>query len=84
LTRIKEFSFVKNEDEPYVYRKASGSTISFLILYVDDILIIGNNIPMLNEVKQWLGSCFEMKDLGEAAYILGIQIHMDRSKRLLG
>ncbi|KAK1424219.1 hypothetical protein QVD17_19540 [Tagetes erecta] len=81
--KIKEFGFVKNEDEPCVYRKASGSSISFLILYVDDILIIGNNIPMLNEVKQWLGSCFAMKDLGEAAYILGIRIYRNRSKRLL-
>lgn len=82
--KVKEFGFVKNEDEPCVYRKASGSAISFLILYVDDILIIGNNIPMLHEVKRWLGSCFAMKDLGEAAYILGIKIFRDRSKRLLG
>ncbi|KAD7117932.1 hypothetical protein E3N88_05200 [Mikania micrantha] len=82
--KIKEFGFIKNEDKPCVYRKASGRTISFLILYVDDILIIGNNIPMLNEVKHWLGNCFAMKDLGEAAYILGIKIHRDRSKRLLG
>ncbi|KAD4888008.1 hypothetical protein E3N88_20081 [Mikania micrantha] len=82
--KIKEFGFIKNEDEPCVYRKASGSTISFLILYVDDILIIGNNIPMINEVKHCLGTCFAMKDLGEAAYILGIKIHRDRSKRLLG
>ena len=55
---IIEFGFVKNEDEPCVYRKTSGITISFLILYVDDILIIGNNIPMLNEVKHWLESLF--------------------------
>ena len=82
--KIKEFGFIKNEDEPCVYRKASGSTISFLILYVDDILIIGNNIPMLEEIKHWLGSCFAMKDLGEVAYILGIKIYRDRSKRLLG
>ncbi|KAI3793169.1 hypothetical protein L1987_35784 [Smallanthus sonchifolius] len=80
----KEFGFVKNEDEPCVYRKASGNTISFLILYVDDILIIGNNIPVLDKVKQWLGSCFAMKDLGKASYILGIKIYRDRSKRLLG
>ncbi|KAI3762660.1 hypothetical protein L1987_53100 [Smallanthus sonchifolius] len=82
--KIKEFGFVKNEDEPCVYRKASGSTISFLILYVDDILIIGNNIPVLDKVKQWLGSYFAMKDLGETAYILGIKIYRDRSERLLG
>ena len=39
---------------------------------------------MLKDVKTWLGKCFAMKDLGEAAYILGIKIYRDRSKRLLG
>ena len=62
----------------------SGSIVAFLILYVDDILLIGNNIPMLQDVKSWLGKCFAMKDLGEAAYILEIKIYRDRSKRLLG
>ncbi|KAK8652356.1 hypothetical protein V6N13_061376 [Hibiscus sabdariffa] len=37
---IKYFGFIENEDEPCVYKKISGSIISFLILYVDDILII--------------------------------------------
>ena len=40
---------------------------------MDDIPIIGNDIPMLKEVKHWLESCFAMKDLGEAAYILGME-----------
>ena len=47
----------KSLDEPCVYMKASGSTVSFLILYADDIRIIGNNIPMLKGVKHWLESC---------------------------
>ena len=54
------------------------------MLYVDDILIIGNNIPTLQSVKTWLGKCFAMKDLGEASPILGIQIYRGRSKRLIG
>ncbi|KAK8597134.1 hypothetical protein V6N12_065610 [Hibiscus sabdariffa] len=81
---IKEFGFIRNEDEPCVYKKFSGSIVSFLILYVDDILIIGNDIPTLQSVKAWLSSCFSMKDLGEAAYILGVKIYRDRSRRLLG
>ena len=56
----------------------------FLVLYVDDILIIGNDILTLQSVKTWLGSCFSMKDLGEATYILGVKIYRDRSRRLLG
>ncbi|GJR77277.1 retrotransposon protein, putative, ty1-copia subclass [Tanacetum coccineum] len=81
---IKKFGFSQNRDEPCVYMKASGSYVTFLILYVDDILIMGNNIPMLQDVKSYLGRCFAMKDLGEAAYILGIKIYRDRSKRLIG
>ncbi|GJU52630.1 putative RNA-directed DNA polymerase [Tanacetum coccineum] len=81
---IKRFGFTQNRDEPCVYRKASGSNVVFLILYVDDILIMGNNIPRLKEVKDYLGKCFSMKDLGEAAYILGIKIYRDRSLRLIG
>ncbi|KAK9001076.1 hypothetical protein V6N11_082868 [Hibiscus sabdariffa] len=81
---IKEFGFIRNEDEPCVYKKISGSIVSFLILYVDDILIIGNDIPTLQSIKTWLSSCFSMKDLGEVAYILGVEIYRDRSRRLLG
>ena len=81
---VKEFGFIKNEDEPCVYKKFSGSAVAFLVLYVDDILLIGNDIPNLQSVKTWLSKCFSMKDLGEAAYILGIKIYRDRSRRLLG
>nr|GEV07759.1 hypothetical protein [Tanacetum cinerariifolium] len=82
--KIKKFGFSQNRDEPCVYVKASGSYVTFLILYVDDILIMGNNISMLQDVKSYLRRCFAMKDLGEAAYILGIKICRDRSKRLIG
>ncbi|GKB98534.1 retrotransposon protein, putative, ty1-copia subclass [Tanacetum coccineum] len=81
---IKKFGFTQNCDEPYVYMKASGSNVTFLILYVDSILIMGNHIPMLQDVKSYLGRCFAIKDLGEAAYILGIKIYRDRSNRLKG
>ncbi|GJT95982.1 retrotransposon protein, putative, ty1-copia subclass, partial [Tanacetum coccineum] len=64
--------------------EASGSNVTFIILYVDDILIMGNNIPMLQDVKSYLGRCFAIKDLGEAAYILGIKIYRYRSRRLIG
>jgi hypothetical protein len=39
---------------------------------------------MLNDVKSYLNKCFSMKDLGEAAYILGIKIYRDRQRRLIG
>src|SRR3954462_5612132 len=81
---VKEFSFIKNEQKPCVYMKESGRALVFLILYVDDILLIGNDIPMLGSVKTSLKNSFSMKDLGEVAYILGIKIYRDRSRRLIG
>nr|GEV71957.1 retrotransposon protein, putative, Ty1-copia subclass [Tanacetum cinerariifolium] len=65
-------------------RQSSGSYIAILILYVDDILLMGNNIPMLQDVKSYLGRSFAMKDLGDDAYILRIKIYRDSSKRLIG
>nr|GFB41535.1 retrovirus-related Pol polyprotein from transposon TNT 1-94 [Tanacetum cinerariifolium] len=81
---IKSFGFSQNLDEPCVYQKACGSNVTFLILYVDDIIIMGNHILSLQSVKGYLGKCFAMKDLGEATFILGIKIYKDRSKRLIG
>ena len=54
------FGFIENEGEPCVFKKViglgvilkpSGSTVVFLILYVDNILLIGNDISMLTSVK---------------------------------
>ena len=81
---VKEFGFIQNEDEPCVYKKVSGSHVAFLVLYVDDILLMGNDIPSLQAVKTWLSKNFSMKDLGDATYILGIRIYRDRSRRLIG
>lgn len=55
----------------------------FLILYVNDIQIIGNDIESLTLVKVWLTKQFQMKDLGEASYVLGIRIFRDRKNKML-
>jgi hypothetical protein len=69
---IKGFGFIKNVEEPCVYKKVSWSAVVFLVLYVDDILLVGNDIPMMEVVKSSLRKSFSIKDLGEAVYILGI------------
>ncbi|KAL0347648.1 UNVERIFIED_CONTAM: Retrovirus-related Pol polyprotein from transposon TNT 1-94 [Sesamum calycinum] len=81
---IRGYDFVKNNFDPCVYKKVSGSSVLFLVLYVDDILLIGNDIKMLGDTKAWLSTQFSMKILGEASYIIGIKIFRDRSKRILG
>ena len=66
-----------------MYKKSSGSVVVFLILFVDDILLIGNDVGTLSSVKVWLSTHIDMKDLGEASHILGIKLYHDRQKRML-
>jgi hypothetical protein len=81
---VKGFGFHQNEKEACVYKKESGSVVVFLILYAHHILFIRNDIPMLESLKASLKKSFSMKDLGEAAYILGIRIYTYRYKWLIG
>jgi hypothetical protein len=80
---VKGFGFIKNLEEPYVYKKVSGSVVVFIVLYIDDILLIKNDILMMEVIKFSLRKSFSMKDLGEAMYILGIEIYRDRSNMLI-
>ena len=81
---IKAYGFIQTFGEACIYKKVCGSSVAFLILYVDDILLIGNDTEFLDSIKGYLNKNFSMKDLGEAAYILDIKIYKDRSRRLIG
>ena len=50
--------------EACIYKKVSGSSVAFMILYVDDILLIGIDIELLDSIKGYLNKNFSMKDLG--------------------
>ena len=76
---IKAYGFIQTFGEACIYKKVSGSSVAFMILYVDDILLIGNDVEFLDSIKGYPNKSFSMKDLGEAAYILGIKIYRDRS-----
>ena len=80
---IKAYGFIQTFKEACIYKKVSGSSVAFLILYVDDILVIGNDMEILDSMKGYLNKSFSKQDLGEAAYILSIKIYRDRSRRLI-
>ena len=70
---IKSYSFDQCINEPCVYKKRSGNMVVFLVLYVNDILLIENNMGLLSLVNIQLSRQFDMKDLGEAD-TLGIKL----------
>ena len=52
-------------------------------MYVDDISLANNDLNMKQSIKSWLNSKFEMKDMREASYVLGIKITRNRKCRKL-
>ena len=63
--------------------EVSGSKYIFLVLYANDILFADNDTDQLIMTKQLLFSHFDMKDLGEASYVLSIQILRDRPSGIM-
>jgi len=75
--------FVRSEEDNYVYLKIIDDQVLIIVLYVDDMLFIGNNKEMIRELKRQLSKSFDMKDLGAAKYILRMDINMDLVHRKL-
>jgi len=81
---IRNIEFKENEEHNCIYAKFKNGRFIFLILYVDDILLSSSDVNLLLETKKFLSSNSDMKDLGEASFVLEIEIHQDRRKRVLG
>ncbi|KAL6327955.1 hypothetical protein AAG906_031299 [Vitis piasezkii] len=81
---ITYFGFKENIVDKCIYLKVSGSKFIFLILYVDDILLASSDLGLLRETKEYLSKNFHMVDMGEANYVIGIEIFRDRSRGVLG
>ena len=60
------------------YNKLPGGEYIYLLLYVDDMLIASKSRSVIDKLKKDLSSEFEMKDLGEAKKVLGMEIERDR------
>lgn len=57
----------------FIYHK--GSDVIYLLLYVVDIILTGNNENLLEQLLTQLHKRFRMKDMGDLHYFLGIQVH---------
>lgn len=82
---LKEIGFTRTYSDTgvYVYRRQEGNIVIMLVLYVDDMAIMGNSLTEINRIKVILKTRYEMSDLGELKDFLGIRITRDRLKRTL-
>jgi hypothetical protein len=69
--------FKRSKEDHCVYFKLIGYHLIYLVLYVDDMLLIGKNKEIIQDVKTQLSSKFDMKDLGVENLILGMEIKRD-------
>ena len=67
--------FCHSSNDPNLYYSISHDKITILLLYVDDLLITGNNYEDIARLKKELSQEFEMTDLGEASTYLGAEIY---------
>ena len=65
----------------YVYYKQVGEHFIYVVLYVNDMLLVGNNMEVIKEVKFQLSSKFDMSDLDASNLILGMEIKRNHADR---
>ena len=70
-------------DHCVYFRKFSDGNFTILLLYVVDMLIVGQGEKFISRLKGELAQSFEVKDLGDASQILGMQIVRDRKSKKL-
>ncbi|EOY09250.1 Uncharacterized protein TCM_024658 [Theobroma cacao] len=72
---LRSNKFFRSESEPTLYVKSSLGKIQLIVsVYVDDLLIIGSNKTDLKSFKNKMKSEFDMSELGEMSYFLGLEI----------
>jgi len=80
---IASYDFIKNFVVQCIYLKVNRSKVTFIVLYVNNILLASNNLGLLHKTKQFLSQNFEKKDLDETSYVIGIESHIDRKQIIL-
>ncbi|RVW14961.1 Retrovirus-related Pol polyprotein from transposon TNT 1-94 [Vitis vinifera] len=78
-TAIQAADFVQSKADYSLFTSRKGKSFTTLLIYVDDILITGNDVNAIVALKQFLHSHFRIKDLGDLKYFLGIEV--SRSKK---
>lgn len=84
--RLQQLGFKRGTGDQSLYslrryvKETKREEVVHLALYVDDLLIVGSSMVLINVIKTELSASFKMTDLGEAKHLLGISIKRDWEK----
>lgn len=78
---LESMGFTASEADPGLYVRHDKHESTFLLSYVDDILVISKQLSTVISTKQRLMAAFDARDLGEAVTYLGINIYRNRGSR---
>ena len=76
---LSENGFVQSKFDYSLFTKRSGNVFLIMLVYVDDIVITGNDVNEIEKFKVFLKTKFQIKDLGKIKYFLGIEV-LDNDK----
>ena len=80
---LEKIGFVQSEADGGLFIKRTGTDYVYMLIYVDDILIITGDAVALQLTKEQVMSAFDARDLGEASFFLGMDIVRDRVNRTI-
>jgi Reverse transcriptase (RNA-dependent DNA polymerase) len=78
-SKLEAMGYIRTEADHAVFTRAQASERSIIALYVDDITIASKNLKTISQDKEALKKQYEMTDLGEISWILGMHVTRDRA-----
>ena len=76
---LKDMGYVQSTNDPCIYTLSEGE-LSIIGVYVDDFVATGESSGRIEQVKTALAQKFDVKDLGELHYFLGVQVIQDHER----
>jgi hypothetical protein len=73
-TALRNIGFTQSYEDYSLFSLKNGDTIIHVLVYVDDLIVAGNNLDAIDRFKSQLHKCFHMKDLGKLKYFLGLEV----------
>ena len=71
---LKDAGYQQSKADYSLFVRSKGASLTAILVYVDDVILAGNDLSFIEKTKEFLASRFKLKDLGKLKYFLGIEV----------